>query len=132
MIRSGILAAAAVVASTLAGPALAQEVISNPGYCAQFYPNANCQTKAPGNPYTGSYQRQVVDQPYRDGWRNSYNQWDDGRVWTGDITVAGRVGVPGAIAGQDIAGQDYARRNGFVCVPGTLFRAENGRTQICQ
>jgi hypothetical protein len=38
-------------------PAVAQQVISEPGYCAQFYPNANCQNKGPGNPYTGGYQR---------------------------------------------------------------------------
>jgi hypothetical protein len=25
-------------------PALAQAVISDPGYCTQFYPNANCQS----------------------------------------------------------------------------------------
>jgi hypothetical protein len=31
---------------------LAQQVISEPGYCAFFYPNANCQNKGPGNPYT--------------------------------------------------------------------------------
>jgi hypothetical protein len=30
----------------------AQQVISNPGYCAFFYPYANCQNKGPGNPYT--------------------------------------------------------------------------------
>jgi hypothetical protein len=34
----------------------AQEVIYNPGYCAQFDPNANCQNKGPNNPYTGDYQ----------------------------------------------------------------------------
>jgi hypothetical protein len=35
-------------------------VISEPGYCAFFYPNANCQNKGPGNPYTdsGYYYRQ--------------------------------------------------------------------------
>ena len=44
---------AALLAAGLAGPATAQEVIYNPGYCAQFYPNANCQNKGPGNPYTG-------------------------------------------------------------------------------
>jgi hypothetical protein len=47
------LLGAAVLAAALAGPAVAQEVIYNPGYCAQFYPNANCQNKGPGNPYTG-------------------------------------------------------------------------------
>jgi hypothetical protein len=40
-------------------PAAAQQVISEPGYCAQFYPNANCQNKGPNNPYTGGYQRNV-------------------------------------------------------------------------
>jgi hypothetical protein len=65
------LLGAAVLAAALAGPANAQEVIYNPGYCAQFYPNANCQNKGPGNPYTGSYQR---------GWRNGYASMDH-RAW---------------------------------------------------
>src|SRR4249920_41433 len=79
MTKSGILAAAAILASVLASPAMAQEVVYNPGYCAQFYPNANCQNKGPGSPYTGSYQRQAYrDQAYQDrAWRNSYNRWDD-------------------------------------------------------
>jgi hypothetical protein len=74
MTRSAILGAAAILASALASPAMAQEVIYNPGYCAQFYPNANCQNKGPGNPYTDSYQRQVSrNQVYRDRtWRDSY------------------------------------------------------------
>lgn len=50
MTRAAILAAAALLA--LATPASAQHVISNPGWCAQFYPNANCQNTGPGNPYT--------------------------------------------------------------------------------
>ena len=37
MTKSGILAAAAILASALAGPAMAQEVIYNPGKCAQYY-----------------------------------------------------------------------------------------------
>ena len=37
---------------------MAQQVISEPGYCAFFYPNANCQNKGPGNPYTDpNYER---------------------------------------------------------------------------
>ena len=36
----------------LAAPASAQPVVYDPGRCAQFYPNANCQNKGPGNPYT--------------------------------------------------------------------------------
>jgi len=46
------LFAAAILATGVATPVLAQAVISEPGYCAQFYPNANCQNKGPGNPYT--------------------------------------------------------------------------------
>jgi hypothetical protein len=33
-------------------PAMAQQVMSEPAYCAFYYPNANCQNKGPGNPYT--------------------------------------------------------------------------------
>jgi len=49
-----MLGAAALAASALVSPLKAQAVISDPGYCAQFYPNANCQNLGPGNPYTGS------------------------------------------------------------------------------
>ena len=46
------LFAAAILAIVIATPALAQgAVICDPGYCAQFYPTANCQNKGPGNPY---------------------------------------------------------------------------------
>jgi hypothetical protein len=45
-------------AAAFATPALAQAVIEDPGYCAQFYPNANCENLGPGNPYTdGGYYR---------------------------------------------------------------------------
>ena len=57
--------AIAATAAAFATPAAAQRVVTNPGYCAQFYPNANCQNYGAGNPYTGGYQA---------GWRgrNSY------------------------------------------------------------
>ena len=48
--------AAALLTAAVATPAAAQEVIYNPGYCAQFYPNANCQNKGSNSPYTGDYQ----------------------------------------------------------------------------
>jgi hypothetical protein len=48
----GAAAALAVISAPAMTPAMAQEVISEPGYCAFFYPNANCQNKGPGNPYT--------------------------------------------------------------------------------
>lgn len=144
MTRFGLFGAAAVIlTSALASPASAQEVIYNPGYCAQFYPNANCQNKGPGNPYTGSYQRRAA-------YYNSNNRWDDGRrnsgFWPADVAagVAGAaVGTAAAVAtapfrdtyAYDNGGrydQGYAQRNGFVCQPGSLFRGEDGRTHLCQ
>jgi hypothetical protein len=47
-----LLGAVAVLSSLSATPVLAQAVIQEPGYCAFFYPNANCQNKGPGNPYS--------------------------------------------------------------------------------
>ena len=134
MTGTRILGAAAILASALASPAMAQQVIYNPGYCAQFYPNANCQNIGPGSPYTGNYQRQVYRQ--NGDWQNSYNRWD-GRdsSWPGDVAagvVGGAVGTAAAIAAAPIGGDEYARRNGFVCVPGTLFRGEDGRQHLCQ
>lgn len=124
------LGAAAILASALASPAMAQEVIYNPGYCAQFYPNANCQNLGPGNPYTGSYQRKSYQgHTYRQNgdWQNSYNRWD-GR----DSFAAGGTGTAAGIAVAPIGGDEYARRNGFVCIPGTMFRGDDGRRHLCQ
>jgi hypothetical protein len=47
-----LIGAAAILSVIGTAPALAQAVIQEPGYCAFFYPNANCQNKGPGNPYT--------------------------------------------------------------------------------
>jgi len=133
--KSGILATAAILASVLASPAMAQEVVYNPGYCAQFYPNANCQNRGPGSPYTGSYQRQAYrDQAYQDrAWRNSYNRWgDNSGFWPGDVAAGVGGGTAAAIATSPAGGDEYARRNGFVCIPGTWFRGEDGRRHLCQ
>jgi hypothetical protein len=133
-------------ASPLATPAMAQQVISNPGYCAQFYPNANCQNKGPGNPYTGDYQRSNAD------WNNG--NWTDNRrdsgFWPANVAagvVGGAVGTAGAIAAAPFRGDSYAyyndgyrrgyddsygARNGFVCQPGTWFKGEDGRRHPCQ
>jgi hypothetical protein len=72
-----VLGAAAFLLAT-APSAPAQQVISEPGYCAQFYPNANCQNKGPNNPYTGGYQR---------------NLQNDG-MWAGDQSVGIAVKRP--------------------------------------
>jgi hypothetical protein len=47
-----LFGAAAFVLVVGATPVAAQEVISNPGYCAFFYPYTNCQNKGAENPYT--------------------------------------------------------------------------------
>lgn len=156
MTKLAILGAAALAASALAGPAMAQQVVTNPGYCAQFYPNANCQNYGAGNPYTGSYQRRVA---YRQNgtwdrsWDSSYNRWDGDdrgyrrdRFWPGDVAagvVGGAVGTAAAVATAPFAAfdntrngyyydQSYAQRNGFVCQPGTWFKGQDGRQHICQ
>ena len=43
----------ATALAMISAPATAQQAMGEPGYCAFYYPNANCQNKGPGNPYTG-------------------------------------------------------------------------------
>jgi hypothetical protein len=62
-----ISGAVVVLAAVSALPAQAQQVMSEPAYCAFFYPNANCMNKGPGNPYTDPNYR-------RNGGLNS-GQW---------------------------------------------------------
>jgi hypothetical protein len=52
--KFALIGAVAVAAAAFAAPVMAQPVVEDPGYCAQFYPNANCQNFGPGNPYTDS------------------------------------------------------------------------------
>jgi len=126
MTKFGLLGAAAVVlSSALAGPAMAQQVVYNPGYCAQFYPNANCQNTGPGNPYTGDYQRRmayrhngVPRQDWNNGWHDSWNDnsWDrrDSGFWPADVAagvVGGAVGTAAAIATSPFRGDAYAYYN---------------------
>jgi hypothetical protein len=42
-----LFGAVAILSAAIATPVWAQQVISEPGYCAFFYPNANCQNKGP-------------------------------------------------------------------------------------
>lgn len=56
-----LVGAVAVLSTIVATPAPAQHVISEPGFCAFFYPYANCQNEGPGNPYTDrNYRRGPV------------------------------------------------------------------------
>jgi hypothetical protein len=127
MTRSALLAAAAIFACALASPAMAQEVIEDPGYCAQYYPNANCQNLGPGNPYTGDDRRLNGGQNHgRD--RRGGERWNDRSGFRPGDAAAGAVGTANPTAPDDA----HARRNGFVCTPGTWFRGEDGRRHICQ
>lgn len=149
-----LLGTTAIAATMLAGSAMAQAVITNPGRCAAQFPNANCQNLGPGNPYTDSGYRQR-----RATYRQTNGDWNRSRTgfWPTDVAagVAGAaIGTAGAIAtapfrawdnsyaydnswdrGWDNRGWDtrtYAQRNGFVCTPGTWFKGEDGRRHICQ
>ena len=107
MTKSKILGAAAILASVLATPAMAQQVHRDHGY------------------------------RHNGEWQNSYNRSDDrdSGFWPADVAagvVGGAVGTAAAIATAPIGGKEYARQNGFVCIPGTLFRGEDGRRHICQ
>jgi hypothetical protein len=105
MTKFKLLSAAAILSAAMATPAMAQQVIYNPGYCAQFYPDANCQNKGPNNPYTGDYQRR---QAYRNGGGNWDNGWNNNNgFWPGDVAagvVGGAIGTAGAVAGGPFRG----------------------------
>jgi hypothetical protein len=58
---------AALLAAALVTPASAQAVVEDPGYCAQFYPNANCQNYGPGNPMYGGYYPNSYARVYASG-----------------------------------------------------------------
>jgi hypothetical protein len=62
--KFALLGSAALAATALAGSSQAQPVVTNPGKCAQYYPDANCQNLGPGNPYTDSY--------FNRGYQNIY------------------------------------------------------------
>jgi hypothetical protein len=67
-----LLGAVAILLTAIATPVLAQPVISEPGYCAFFYPYANCQNKGPGNPYT--------DPNFRRGAVQNDRAWSSGET----------------------------------------------------
>jgi hypothetical protein len=69
-----LIGAAALAATALVTPVQAQEVVSNPGRCAQYYPNANCENLGAGNPYTnGGYWANGQGRWRQDGWQQGYD-----------------------------------------------------------
>ena len=153
MMKAKLFGLAAIAASALAGPAMAQAVINDPGRCSAEFPNANCTNLGPGNPYTDdgyrSRARHVVyrhDHDHDHGWNRTHSGF-----WPADAAagIAGAaIGTAGAIATAPFRAWDnsyaydngyrgwdhrsYAQRNGFVCTPGTWFKGEDGRRHICQ
>ena len=69
MSSSRFFGVVSVLSTFSATPVLAQAVVQEPGYCAFFYPNANCQNKGPGNPY-GNYQQPAAQR----------NDWSSGET----------------------------------------------------
>jgi hypothetical protein len=131
MTKLKLLGAAALVASSaLVSPVMAQQVITNPGRCAQFYPNANCQNLGPGNPYTGDYQRRRAAAYRQDGnrdngWNNNgwHDTWNNNSgFWPGAVaagvvggaaaTAGAAVNTAGAIATAPFRNDAYAYYNG--------------------
>lgn len=57
MIKIAVSSAALLLLATAClTEARAQAAVEDPGYCAQYYPNANCQNYGPGNPlHRGAY-----------------------------------------------------------------------------
>src|SRR5215813_7701317 len=98
-----ITAAALVLAAVATTPASAQQVMSEPAYCAFFYPNANCQNKGPGNPYT--------DPNYRRNGGLSSGPWSGG---TSVGVAAPRKRTPVPSIQQGACGSDELMQRGSV------------------
>jgi hypothetical protein len=63
MSKFTLLGAVAVMAAAAASPALAQAANSEPGYCAQFYPNADCNSVGPETPGSRSTEKAAESEP---------------------------------------------------------------------
>ena len=109
MTKFKLITAAAVLSAVMIAPAMAQQVYyrSHDGYRERgpIGIAAGVAGLAVGTAAT------IATAPLR----NSYAYGDGHRYDDG--------------YGYDEA---YARRNGFVCQPGTLFRGEDGRPHLCQ
>lgn len=120
--------AAALLASSLTLPAMAQEVIRDPGLCARFPAHPTCQTYGPGNAYrAGTYHRHHAYRASRaaeqQALNNGYDPYQErsgfwpadvaaGAVGTAGAVAAGAVGTAGAIATAPFRGPDsYAYYN---------------------
>ncbi|WP_375775351.1 hypothetical protein ACE103_25585 [Bradyrhizobium sp. ma5] len=142
-IHGAVLGAAALLASALASPTMAQQTIGT-ARCSDATPNARCRAMGSDTTYRHHIYRRDHDWQ-NPGWQDSYNRVDPGPFGPVDAAagvVGGAVGTAAAIAtapfgGPDyartpIGGEEYARQNGFVCTPGTWFRGSDGLQHPCQ
>lgn len=127
MTRIAMIAVAALVAASTT-QAVAQQNVARPGW-------------SPNNqPYVSDQQRQGDQRRMRGNQQG--NRFGPGAFAAG--VVGGTIGTAAAIASAPFTdsyayyggGYDdrssYARRNGFVCEPGTWFRGEDGLLHPCQ
>ena len=118
-----------VFSTALAAPALAQEVIEDPGFCAQVLSERQLPKPRPGQ----SLHRQLSARRHLS------------RTATTAGTMTAEAAPQAAIAtapfgnsnayyntGDRGWSQSYGQRNGFVCQPGTWFRGADGLRHICQ
>jgi hypothetical protein len=109
-----LVGAIAVLSAALATPARSQEVISEPGYCAFYYPYANCQNKGPGNPYT--------DPNYRRGPARYDRTWRSGETVAVARNGRGRI-VPKTLRRAWSSGNFSSRH----CEPPARRKAPSGQ-----
>lgn len=141
-----VLGLAAIVATTLATPALAQTRADNSARCTGLFQDPNCQNLGAGY--------QTNDRAYRRRHMAHRQVNDQSGFWPLDAAgaVAGAaVGTAAAVAsapfqgwGNSYASYDrggpgwygnwdaYAAHNGIVCKPGTWFKGDDGRRHLCQ
>ena len=60
------LLSVALLAMTLVSHVHAQAAVEDPGYCAEFYPNARCRNLGPGNPYADGGQFRLASELFRE------------------------------------------------------------------
>ncbi|WP_426442140.1 hypothetical protein [Bradyrhizobium genosp. P] len=130
MTQFKVIGAAALLASALATPAMAQQVINGPARCSSVDAYGNCETMRPGYGPDARYHRRAYrqdpnwqdqtwqdqswqDQTWQDQtWQDSYNRYDPGPAdVAADVVggvVGGAVGTATAIATAPFGGPDYA------------------------
>ncbi|MCG2632148.1 hypothetical protein L6654_36625 [Bradyrhizobium sp. WYCCWR 13023] len=141
---------AAIVASALATPALAQTAADNAARCAGLFQDPSCQNLGPGHPANDrAYRRRHMAHRQmnpNDGTQSGFAPLD-----AADAVAGAAVGTAAAVAsapfqgwGNSYASYDrggpawygdwnaYAARNGIVCRPGTWFKGDDGRQHLCQ